>query len=130
MTESKYEQINQIILEITTGGKRKNATDDAVTLDIGGHSWELDLPKHDDFERGQTDRYELEVPKGMDASWFRFLCFKKKGDLSRDDDWLIEKVKLTINGKVVYEKDNLNALLKVDQNRWCAPDFSFGKAGE
>jgi len=130
MTANKYEPIQEIILEITTGSKRKDATDDAVILDIGGHSWELDLPKYDDFERGKTDHYELAVPEGMDSSWFRFLCFKKKGDLQRDDEWLLAKVKLTINSKVVYEKDNLNALLKVDRNRWCAPDFSYGKAGE
>lgn len=127
---TKYEKITEVELEITTGKKRKNATNDPVEILIGEHGWELDLPDHDDFEKGKTDVYKLEVPDDMDSSWFRYLCLRKKSNIYKDDDWVFVKLKLTINGKVVYEKDNLNAVLKASQERWCAPDFTYGKAGE
>ena len=126
---SDYEKIESIQLEITTGSKRRNATDDPVELDIGEHEWVLDLPDHDDFEKGRTDVYDLKIPDDMNSSWFRYFCFKKKGDMYKDDDWVFVKLKVTINGKIVYEKDNLNAVLKADRARWCAPEFNFGKAG-
>lgn len=126
----RYAKIKTIILEITTGKKSRSGTNDLISLQIGGHQWILDKPRYDDFERGKTDIYELDVPPGMDASWFRFLCFQKKIQSGKDDDWQIEKIVLTINGKVVYEKANLDIWMKADRPRWCAHEFTYGKAGE
>ena len=65
---TENEKIKTIQLEITTGSKRRNATDDPVELQIGEHGWILDLPDHDDFEKGRTDTYDLEVPEDMNSS--------------------------------------------------------------
>jgi hypothetical protein len=128
MTE-KYEKIHKIALEITTGKKRTSGTDDEITLFIGGYKWILDNPKHDDFEKGRRGIYELDVPDGMDSSWFRFLCFQKKSR-GRDDPWQIEKITLKVNDQLVYEKEGLKVWLKADAPRWCAPGFTYGRAGE
>ncbi|MHA1213383.1 MAG: hypothetical protein ACTSSH_13110, partial [Candidatus Heimdallarchaeota archaeon] len=76
------------------------------------------------------DVFNLKVPFGMNASWFRYLCLRKKTQIMKDDDWCIESVKLIINDKVVYEKDNINVWLKESHTSWCAPEFTYGKAGE
>lgn len=124
-----YEKIKKITIEITTGDKPGSSTDDEIQLNIGSHKWILDKPNYDDFERGKTDIYELDVPAGMDASWFRFLCFQKK-HAGKENPWLLDKITLKINDQLIYEKENLGVWLKADKPRWCAPDFSYGKAGE
>ena len=125
----EYEKINKIVIEITTGSERQSSTDDEVQLTIGSHKWLLDLPQYDDFEKGRTDVFELDVPNGMDASWFRFFCLVKK-TRAKDDNWQIVKLIVKINDNIVYEKAGLNAWLKTDNPRWCAPGFNYGKAGE
>jgi len=128
MTE--YEKIEKIVVELTTcDDKRRSSTDDAIEMYVGGHEWDIDKPHYDDFERGKTDSYDLDVPAGMNSSAFRYLCFKKKAH-GKDDDWCLKKVKLTINDKVVYEKDNLNAWLNASKTSFCCPDFKYGQAGE
>ncbi|MHA1462920.1 MAG: PLAT/LH2 domain-containing protein [Candidatus Heimdallarchaeota archaeon] len=131
MADKQYEKIDKIVIELTTcSEKRKSSTDDPVILYTGGHEWDLDKPHYDDFERGKTDSYNLDVPAGMDSSYFRYLCFKKRTRTAKGDDWCLDKIKLTINDKVVYEKDSLNAWLKGEKTSFCAPDFKYGQAGE
>ncbi|MFW9924922.1 MAG: PLAT/LH2 domain-containing protein [Candidatus Thorarchaeota archaeon] len=128
MNNIKYEKINSITLEITTGTQRRSSTDDRIELYIGSHKWLLDIQNHDDFEKGKTDVYKLDVPKGMDSSWFRYLCLKKISKSVSDDDWLLDKIKLTINGNLIYEKAKINHWLKDNETSWCAPDFKYGNA--
>jgi len=125
----EYEKINKIVVEITTGSERQSSTDDEVQLTIGSHKWLLDLPQYDDFEKGKKDIFELDVPPGMDASWFRFFCLIKKAR-GKDDNWHLVKLTVKINDNVVYEKAGFNVWLKADNPRWCAPGFNYGKAGE
>lgn len=127
---NENEDIKKIVVEITTCSDRRSDTNNTVELYIGGHEWELDLPYVDDFERGKTDVFDLDIPDGLNSSGFRFFCLKKSSHSGRDDDWCIQKVKLTINDKVVYEKDNIHTWLKDNTQTWCAPDFSYGQAGE
>ena len=128
MTE--VEKIEKMVVEITTGKARKSDTDNPVELYIGGHEWNLDIPNCDDFERGKTDKFELEIPDGMDSTWFRYFCLKKNTHTGKDDDWNIDKIKVIINDKVVYEKENINAWLKDNHTSWCAPGFSYGSAAD
>ena len=62
MLKSKYEKIAKIVIEITTCDVRKSDTDNLVELYVGGHTWDLDIAKHDEFEKGKTDVFELDVP--------------------------------------------------------------------
>ncbi len=125
--KSKYEEIKKIVIEITTCKERRSDTDNPVELYVGGHTWELDISKHDEFEKGKTDVFTLDVPAGLNSNDFRYLCLRKKSR-SKEDDWCIEKIKLIINDTVVYEKGSLKAWLKYDKTSWCAPDFSYGAA--
>jgi hypothetical protein len=127
--EQEYEDIESIKVIIKTARKWRCDTDDPVEIYVGGHTWELDNPQQDDFERGQIDTFDLEVPVGMDASWFRYFCIRKRSHISKDDNWCIEDVKVIINGDVVYEKEDVNVWLEKEKNSWCAPGFDYGQAG-
>ncbi len=130
MSDQTYEKIEKLVIEITTCEERRSDTDNPVELYVGGHKWQLDMPKYDEFEKGRTDVFELDVPDNFDSSNFQYLCFRKKTYTGKDDDWCIEKIKLIVNDVNVYEKDSLNAWLKGEKTSWCAPDFTYGKAGE
>lgn len=125
----EYEKINKIVVEITTGKERKSATDDLIRLNIGSHQWELNTANYDDHEKGITDIYELDVPPGLDSSWFRFFCLDKKGS-GRGDDWNLVKLVVKINDKIVYEKSDLDVWINAANPSWCAPGFNYGQAGE
>ena len=124
------EKIEKMVVEITTCSDRRSDTNNLVELYVGGHEWPLDLPYYDDFERGKTDTFDLDIPDGFNSSEIRYFCLKKSTHSGKDDDWCIQKVKVTINGKVVYEKDNIHAWLKDNEQTWCAPGFNYGQAGE
>lgn len=126
----EYEKINKIVVELTTGKKRQSSTYDHIELSIGSHKWLLDKPHHHDFEKGKTDIYELDVPEGMDASWFRYFCLIKKTISGGGDDWQLVKLVVKINDNIVYERYDLDVWLKDDKLDWCAPGFDYGRAGE
>src|SRR5262245_7838306 len=59
--------ISTLIVEIRTRDTLFAGTDDPVHLIIGGRDFDLDDPNRDDFERGNTDRFELPI-NGSDFS--------------------------------------------------------------
>ncbi|NPD90562.1 MAG: hypothetical protein HGN29_17765 [Asgard group archaeon] len=123
------DKIEKITLEIETCSKWHSSTDDPIELYIGDHEWILDKPQTNEFERGQKDTFNLEVPSGIDPSWFNYLCLRKHVGAIRGDDWCLKAIKLEINDKIVYEKDNINVWLKGNKKHWCAPGFTYGQAG-
>jgi hypothetical protein len=56
--------ITLLIVDIKTADVRFAGTDDPIQLQIGGQTFMLDNPNHDDFERNNTDRFMLQVPGG------------------------------------------------------------------
>lgn len=55
------QKINRLIVEIHTQDKRFAGTDDPIHLIIGGRDFELDNPNKDDFERNNTDHFEIDL---------------------------------------------------------------------
>ena len=58
---AESQHITSIIVEITTGDVRFAGTDDKIIFQIGGKTFTLDNPDHDDFERDNVDRFQLLV---------------------------------------------------------------------
>ncbi len=56
---SSSEQVQSLAVRIETGDTHGAGTDNTVYFDIGPLAWKLDLPHHNDFERGRSDTYEL-----------------------------------------------------------------------
>ncbi|HUT81046.1 MAG TPA: hypothetical protein VMZ29_07570 [Candidatus Bathyarchaeia archaeon] len=127
MTAAPVEKIEKIVLTLRT--KQKRFFDKKVLpleYYIGKQKWRLQNPLSDQLDGGHQGVFELPVPEGMTSDWFRFLCFKKSEQKS-SDDWFILKIKLEVNGMVVFEKVDPNGIkIKADATSWCAPDFSYG----
>src|SRR5438874_2590308 len=64
-TIGKAESIKSLAVRIETANIRGAGTDNAVYFDIGPLAWKLDLPHHNDFERGSNEIYEL-IRAGVD----------------------------------------------------------------
>jgi hypothetical protein len=111
---------------ITTANERKSGTDDPIKLYIGEHSWELDHPFCDDFEKGRTDEFELDIPEGFTSDWFQYLCLKKERDI-KSDKWKLQRIVVEINDRVIYDSDDIDFWFKEGQSTWCARDFNYGK---
>ena len=60
-TRGLAQTIKNLIVEIRTGDIAFAGTDDDIQLQIGGKNFPLDDPQRDDFQRGNTDRFEFEI---------------------------------------------------------------------
>lgn len=100
-------RICRLAVEITTAKARGAGTDDAVYFDIGPLSWRLNNPKHNDFEGGHVDRFELPLSEKItltkdDILWLRL---QKKGLFGLngtsdgvDGAWHPERLVLIVDG--------------------------------
>jgi hypothetical protein len=125
-TEDVCEIISKMKIKVTTAKDRKSGTDDPIKLYIGEHDWELDHPFCDDFEKGRTDEFDLDIPDGFTSDWFQFLCLKKERDI-QSDNWKLQRIVVEINDRVIYDSGDIEFWFKAGQNTWCARDFSYGK---
>lgn len=55
------QQVTRLIVEVRTQDNLFAGTDDDVHLQIGGRDFYLDDPNRDDFERGHTDHFEIDL---------------------------------------------------------------------
>ncbi|MFW9922264.1 MAG: PLAT/LH2 domain-containing protein [Candidatus Thorarchaeota archaeon] len=125
-SEDQCEIINSMKLIITTGKKWGSATDDPVKLYIGEHNWKLENPFCDLFEKGKTDTFELDIPKGLTSDWFQYFCLKKDGHI-HGDKWLLNRVVLEINDRQIYDSGDISVWFEGGKVSWCARDFYYGK---
>ncbi|MBN1331237.1 MAG: hypothetical protein JXA54_17345 [Candidatus Heimdallarchaeota archaeon] len=120
------EIINQMKVTITTSNKRGSGTDDPIKLYVGDYAWDLDHPFCDDFEKGRTDEFELDIPKGMTSDWFQYFCLKKEHTI-RSDNWILSRVVVEINNRIIYDTGEIEFNFSGGKNTWCARDFFYGK---
>jgi hypothetical protein len=125
-TEEVCEIISKMNVKVITAKDRKSGTDDPIKLYIGEHEWELDHPFCDDFEKGRTDEFDLDIPEGFTSDWFQFLCIKKEGDI-KSDNWKLQRLIVEINDRVIYDSGDIEFWFKPGQSTWCARDFNYGK---
>ena len=124
-TKDKCEIINKIKLTITTSNKRGSGTDDPIKLYIGEHFWELKHPFCNDFEKGKTDVFNLDVPENMTSDWFQYFCMKK--DVAVKGKWILSRVKFEVNGRLIYDSGKIDYVFARGKTTWCAKDFFYGK---
>ncbi len=124
--EDMCEIINKMKVTITTADERGSGTDDPIKLYVGEHTWELDHPFCDDFEKGKTDSFDLDIPEGLTSDWFQYFCIKKEYDI-RSDKWQLRRVILEINDRVIYDSGEMEFWFESGKSTWCAKDFFYGK---
>jgi hypothetical protein len=117
------QNIEKLIVEIKTKDKAFAGTDDAIHLIIGGQDFYLDEPARDDFERGNTDRFEFSIESGrLTFDMIRgvgFLSVKKTEDSFWGGGWDFEGI--TIWGHAptpIYQNPSVNVSLDGDNLEW------------
>jgi hypothetical protein len=120
------EIIHKMKVTVTTDNKRGSGTDDPIKLYIGEHIWDLDHPYCDDFEKGRTDEFDLDIPEGLTSDWFQYFCLKKERSIHADK-WVLNKIVVEINDRIIYDSGEINFAFVGGQATWCAKDFFYGK---
>ena len=100
-------RICRLVVRITTSKVRGAGTDNAVYFDIGPLSWRLTNPKHNDFERGHVDEFDLRPPDNVrlspdDILWLRLHKKGLFGFTGTTDGlngaWRPEQIALVVDG--------------------------------
>lgn len=98
--------------DVTWGG-----TDDDVTLYLAGRSWDLDNEGHDDFERGNTDTFDLDPGTGLYQSSIGQLRLHKSPD-GVAGGWKLKGLRIEIDGSTVYNNQGINKWLEDSDRDW------------
>ncbi|MEJ7644736.1 MAG: PLAT/LH2 domain-containing protein [Chryseolinea sp.] len=117
--------ISNVIVEIKTGDKRFAGTDDAVHFFIGGKDFSLDNPNKDDFERNNTDLFQLQV----DDPEFTIELIRaigrigviKTGDSYFGGGWYFQGIKIWLNDQSaspIYVNGSINKWMDGDHREW------------
>ena len=71
---ARAESVNRLLVEVKTADKLFAGTDNSIYLSFGGEQFKLDDPDRDDFERGNTDTFTIDLSgREMDFSLLRQL---------------------------------------------------------
>jgi PLAT/LH2 domain len=109
--------VSSLSVRITTADVMWAGTDDDVTLTLAGRSWNLDNSWHDDFERGNTDTFELDPRTGLRVSDIHSVRIHKSPD-GLAGGWKLKGVRLLVNGSAIYNNQSINSWLEDDDRTW------------
>ena len=119
--------ITSLRVEIRTCDKAWAGTDNTVTLYLtvdgqGELSWHLDTPDHNDFERGNTDVFNLSGFYIEHACKIRTIRINKSED-NWNGGWKLGGVNISGNGSTIYSKSNVNQWLENDSRDWWPSEY-------
>lgn len=120
-TSAQAQHINKIIVEITTGDVRFAGTDDKMVFQIGGKTFTLDNPDRDDFERGNTDRFEFLIEDAIFSTdmvrGVGTISVTKMEDSTFGGGWRFGGIKVWVNSDTtppIYQNANVDRWLDGD----------------
>jgi hypothetical protein len=109
--------VNSLSISVATGDVWWAGTDDDVTLTLAGRDWNLDNPGHDDFERGNTDNFDLDPQTGFRVAEIHSIRLHKSPD-GVAGGWRLHGVRLTVNGADLYNNQGIDQWLEDDHRNW------------
>jgi hypothetical protein len=111
--------VNSLRIEVSTGDVAWAGTDDDVTLTLAGRNWNLDNEGHDDFERGNTDMFDLDPQSGLHRSDIHSIRIHKSPD-GFAGGWRLHGIKLIVNGATLYDNHSVDRWIEDDDRTWSA----------
>ncbi len=109
--------VNTLKVKVTTADVWWAGTDDDVTLYAGGRSWNLDNDGHNDFERGNTDTFDLDPGTGLYESALSSLRVHKSPD-GVAGGWKLKGLEIIANGSTIYNNQSVNKWLEDGDRDW------------
>lgn len=111
--------ISTLRVRITTADVNWAGTDDDVTITLAGRSWNLDNEDHDDFERGDTNSFDLDPGTGFHTGDIHSVRITKSPD-GVAGGWKLKGVQVIANGATIYNNQGINKWLEDDDRAWAA----------
>ncbi|MFT3680931.1 MAG: PLAT/LH2 domain-containing protein [Ferruginibacter sp.] len=111
--------VNTLRVKITTADVSWAGTDDDIRFTIGGRSWNLDNPSKDDFERGNTDTFDLDPGTSFYVSDIHAVQVHKSPD-GFSGGWKLKGVEIIVNGNTIYNNQSINRWLEDNNRDWSA----------
>lgn len=109
--------ISTLRVRITTADVNWAGTDDDVTITLAGRSWNLDNEDHDDFERGDTNSFDLDPGTGFHIGDIHSVRITKSPD-GIAGGWKLKGVQVIANGATIYNNQGINKWLEDDDRAW------------
>jgi PLAT/LH2 domain len=122
------EPVESIQVTVNTGNDLWAGTDDDIYLRLGSglRLGPLDRRLTTDFERGDSDTYSVPIDEavrnGLRVGDIRRVELEKSPD-GVAGGWELGGVKLVVNGRQVYDNQQVDRWLEDDHLTWTAPDF-------
>ncbi len=104
--------VNTLFIEVTTSNDWWSGTDDNVSLEMGGRTWDLDTPWVNDFEAGDTNLFDLDPGTGLRRADIDQIRIRKSPDGFFAGGWKLKGLKIEINGATLYNNQNIEQWLK------------------
>ncbi len=114
---SSSDIVNRLQVKVTTANVMWAGTDDDVKITMGGRSWNLDNPGHNDFERGHTDTFDLDPKTGL----YRWMISSIRIHKSPDGfagGWKLKGLRIIVNGSTIYNNQSINKWLEDNNRDW------------
>jgi len=111
--------VSALRVQVTTADVKWAGTDDDVTLTLAGRNWDLDNQDRDDFERGNTDTFDLDPGIGFYLSDIHSVRIHKSPD-GAAGGWKLKGIKIIANGGTVYNNQSINKWIEDDHRTWSA----------
>jgi hypothetical protein len=111
--------VSTLRVKVTTADVSWAGTDDDITLTLAGRDWDLDNEGHDDFERGNTDTFDLDPGSGLYVSDIHFVRIHKSPD-GFAGGWKLKGIEIIVNGNSVYNNQSINQWIEDDHRTWSA----------
>ncbi len=109
--------VNRLRVKVATSNTFWAGTDDDVRLYLGGRSWDLDDPSHNDFERGHTDTFDLDPGTGLYESMLGTIRIYKSPD-GIAGGWKLKGLEIITNGSTIFNKQNINKWMEDSDRNW------------
>jgi hypothetical protein len=104
--------VDKLEIHVTTGNRAGSRTDSDISVTIAGRTFPLDNPGRNDFENNATDVFLLTPWPGLRTSMLRGeIRIHKSPDGSPQDAWLLDGVKVVVNGTNLFVRQGLNTWL-------------------
>jgi hypothetical protein len=114
---SSNQIVNKLRVKVTTADVMWAGTDDDVSIHLGGRSWDLDNSGHNDFERNNTDTFDLDPGPSLYKSMLSSIHIHKSSD-GLAGGWKLKGLEIIVNGATIYNKQNINKWLEDDDRDW------------
>ncbi len=109
--------VNRLRVKVTTADEAFAGTDDSVTIEMGGQSWDLDNFWRNDFERGHTDTFDLDPGTGLFRSMLGSVRIHKSFD-GPFGGWKLAGLEVIVNGSSIFSDQHIDKWLGRNDRDW------------